>query len=176
MTCVAGIVHDGKVTIGGDSAGVCPVDGKLQLRKDPKVFRNGEYLIGVSGSWQVNHILRFTRLPDGNAVSSVEPFMHMVKAFLPAVKEAVQGCTDEFELLVGFHGRLFHVYNTGQVSEEQAPYEAIGSGDQVARGALHALALVSYEIFSERERIEAALTAAERFCSDVRGPFTIIQG
>ena len=41
MTCIVGLVHGGKVYMGGDSAGVggyC-----LTVRADEKVFRNGEF-------------------------------------------------------------------------------------------------------------------------------------
>ena len=38
MTCIAGVVSDGKVWIAGDSAGVNS-DGDLQLRKDSRYSR-----------------------------------------------------------------------------------------------------------------------------------------
>ena len=51
MTAIAGLVHDGKVYIGGDSAGVAGMD--LHLRSDPKVFTVGEFVIGYTTSFRM---------------------------------------------------------------------------------------------------------------------------
>lgn len=41
MTCIVGLVNKGKVFIGADSLGS---DGfTQQVRKEPKVFRNGDF-------------------------------------------------------------------------------------------------------------------------------------
>ncbi len=39
MTCIVGLVDNGKVYIGGDSAGCAGYD--VRIREDQKVFRNG---------------------------------------------------------------------------------------------------------------------------------------
>lgn len=173
MTCIAGIAQNGKVWIGGDSAGVNSY-GHLQLRRDSKVFKNGEYLIGVSGSWRAMQELKFCYLPDGPPRKDQRTFQWMVEMFLPALREAVEKVPDagDFEALVGLRGKLFHVYGTSQVSEETADFEACGSGAQVARGSLYS---TDFEQFATpTSRITVALQAAERFCSGVRGPFNIL--
>jgi ATP-dependent protease HslVU (ClpYQ) peptidase subunit len=169
MTCIVGVVSDGKVYIGGDSAGV-NAEGHLQLRKDPKVFKNGEYLIGVSGSWRAMQALKSAKFEDLTRIANLDPFFYMVEWFLPAIRK-LNLPEENLEMLVGFRGRLFHIYGTSQVSEEIADFEACGSGAQVARGALHITP--SYGAGSML-RIHKALEAAERFCSGVRGPFTIL--
>lgn len=169
MTCIAGVVSNGKVWIGGDSAGVNS-DGHLQLRRDSKVFQNGEYLIGVSGSWRVNQILRFSPLPA--FVAGYDPFQLMAQDFMLSLKKRLLDCPElDFDLLVGFRGRLFHIYGTSQVSEEIAGYEACGSGAQVARGAMFACEDIGAPAVN---LVRIGLEAAERFCSGVRGPFTIL--
>jgi len=171
VTCIAAIASNGKVTMGADSAGVNS-DGHLQLRKDSKVFKNGEYLIGCAGSWRAMQAIRFADLPEKGAMP--EPALyHMVKDFLPALRKINLPEDKDFELLVGFRGRLFHVYNTSQVSEEIADYEACGSGAQVARGSLYSTDREPH--VSPEVRIKLALQAAERFCSGVRGPFNILE-
>ena len=45
MTCIVGLVHEGVVYIGGDSAGVGGMS--LTVRADEKVFRNGEFLMAL---------------------------------------------------------------------------------------------------------------------------------
>lgn len=48
MTCIVGYFDKKtkKVTIGGDSAGVSGLH--ITIRKDPKVFRVGEFIIGCT--------------------------------------------------------------------------------------------------------------------------------
>jgi ATP-dependent protease HslVU (ClpYQ) peptidase subunit len=168
LTCIAGVVSNGKVYIGADSAGVGPNE-ELQLRKDSKVFRNGEYLVGVSGSWRANQILKYAKLDPG-PIKEVNPFKHLVTSFLPGIR--TMDLPENFELLVGFRGRLFHVYGLSQVSEEIADYEACGSGSQVARGSLYTSARTA---LTPAARIMYALEAAERFCSGVRSPFNLLE-
>lgn len=167
MSCVVGIVSDGKVYMGSDSAGVNSA-GELQLRRDPKVFINGQYLIGVSGNFRAMQAVRFAYLPEKTLVSeSTDTFQWMVDFFLPAIRKLnLPDC----EMLVGFRGRLFHLYGTEQVSEEIADYEACGSGAQVARGSL----FTSERESDPPERIMLALESAERFCSGVRSPFRLL--
>jgi ATP-dependent protease HslVU (ClpYQ) peptidase subunit len=175
MTCIAAVIHDGKVIMGGDSARVNDRE-ELQLRKDSKVFKVGEYLIGVSGSWRVMQIIRYARLPWWGPYYSGDEYSWMHNNFLSCIKQLLKenDCTDTFEMLIGFRGRLFHLYGTEQVSEEIAAYEACGSGAQVARGAMQALAM--HGKVWDKSVVLAALNAAERFCSSVRGPFTILEG
>lgn len=44
MTCIVGLAVNGKTYIGGDSAGVGGYD--LTIRRDAKVFTNGEFAMG----------------------------------------------------------------------------------------------------------------------------------
>jgi hypothetical protein len=172
MTCIAGIAQDGKVWIGSDSAGVNDRN-ELQLRADAKIFRFGQMLIGSSGSWRATQRIKYSS-PDILETISKERDAHeyMVNSFLPALQK-MDIEHEDFELLVGFHGRLFHVYGLRQVSEEIASYECCGSGSQVARGALFATEGEPH--ISPPVRIKLALQAAERFNSGVRGPFVIME-
>ena len=47
MTCIVGIAHNGKVTIGGDSAGTNNWSQQT-IRRDPKVFPLGEFIFGCT--------------------------------------------------------------------------------------------------------------------------------
>ena len=46
MTCIAGLVHEGKVYIGADSAGVSGYDKTIPVA--PKVFRRGGFIVGYT--------------------------------------------------------------------------------------------------------------------------------
>src|SRR5690242_15173484 len=62
MTCIVGLVAaDGRVHLGGDSAGIAGYD--LTVRKDPKVFRVGEFAVGFTSSFRMGQLLRFAFTP-----------------------------------------------------------------------------------------------------------------
>jgi ATP-dependent protease HslVU (ClpYQ) peptidase subunit len=174
VTCIVGIVENGKVTIGGDSAGVAGY--VVTIRSDPKVFRVGSFLIGFTSSFRMGQLLRYTfhapELPEG-----MDVFDYMVKMFAEnareclktggyAKKESEQESGGNF--LVGYAGRLFSVDSDYQIAESACGYMAIGSGSEVALGALFAT-----QGQPVRGRIQTALTAAEQFTAYVRRPFII---
>lgn len=175
MTCIAGFIgQDGAVHIGADSAGVGP-NGELQLRDDAKVFRKGNFLIGASGSWIAIQLLKYA--PDMRDISPNAIIDHkfMVNEFLPWLKKHMteEALSTRPEFLVGVNSKLFHIYGVAQVAEVLEPYEACGSGAQIARGAFYVAHLV--DTLSARQRVAVALEAAERYHRDVRGPMVILK-
>lgn len=171
MTCIAGLVQDGKVYMGSDSAGAND-RGDLDLCRSPKVFLNGPYLIGASGSGKAHQLLKYLSLPEH--YSSIDPYRWAYENILPEIKEAIRKANwtpeESFEALIGFSGRLFHIWGATQVGESGAGYDACGSGAQVARGSL----FTSHGDDGAEERLRCALEASERFCMGVRGPFTVL--
>ena len=61
MTCIVGLVHEGVVYIGGDSAGVARLS--LTVRADEKVFRNSDFLMGFTTSFRMGQLLRYSLKP-----------------------------------------------------------------------------------------------------------------
>jgi ATP-dependent protease HslVU (ClpYQ) peptidase subunit len=174
MTCIVGLVEDGEVWIGGDSAGVSGWD--LAVRRDPKVFRKGPFLFGFTSSFRMGQLLRFKfeppAQPDG---MSVEEYLATV--FVDALRDCLKAggyARKENEVeqagtfLLGYAGRLFEIETDYQVAEHHAPFAAVGCGAAYALGAMH----VS-EYVSPRTRIMAALKAAEAWSAGVRAPFVI---
>ena len=56
MTCIAGLIEDGNIWIGGDSAAVTHY--RMMKRADTKVFINGPFLIGFTSSYRMGQILQ----------------------------------------------------------------------------------------------------------------------
>ncbi len=182
MTCIVGIVHEGEIFMGGDSAGV----GGLSIvsRIDEKVFRSGPYLIGYTSSFRMGQLLRYhlkvaKRDPD---VSAME---HMVTAFIPAVRHCFleggytwksEDMTYGGEFLVGYDGHLFHIESDFQVGEARNGYDACGCGSDIALGAIHAIRGSSYSAgkIHPAGQVEMALSAAQEFSAGVRGPWTVV--
>jgi hypothetical protein len=174
MTVIVGLVDNGSVWVGGDSAGVGP-GWSLSIRTDPKVFRSGPYVMGFTSSFRMGQLLRWTlkaTAPKGD----IECFMATV--FVDAVRQCLKDggwATKDSEqekggdFLVGVHGRLFTVANDYQVGEAAAPYAAVGSGADVALGAMYASAGMR-----PAARLKTALTAAERHNAGVRGPYVVL--
>lgn len=177
MTCIAGLVDNGRVYMGGDSAGVGNYD--LVLRKDPKVFRNGPFLMGFTSSFRMGQLLRYHFRPP-----EIKPDDDMDEYLSTAFVDAVRSClkdggyarknNEEEEggtFLVGYKDQLYVIESDYQVGKPLDGFAAIGSGAQIANGALFATRGLKPE-----ERVRTALEAAERFNAAVRAPFTILEG
>lgn len=183
MTCIVGTVDDdGTVWMGGDSAGVAGLS--LTVRKDPKVFRAGPFLVGFTSSFRMGQLLQFglpiERWSEDRA--KCEPYEFMVTGFIPVVRrilgdggfrkksnDAEEGGT----FLVGYRGRLFRIDSDFQVGESAENYDACGCGEDVARGAI-AATLLTQSDFPHGDAVRNALMISEQHSAGVRGPFTIL--
>jgi hypothetical protein len=174
MTCIAGLVSDGKVFIGGDSAGVAGWD--LTVRADSKVFRNSDFIFGFTTSFRMGQLLRYSFTPPACPDAS-ELDRYMATSFIDGVRNCLKAGgfskkENEVEsggtFLVGHRGRLFLIGDNFQVGESVDGMLAVGCGDSYALGSLFSTKGQAPEL-----RITTALQAAERFSAGVRGPFQI---
>jgi ATP-dependent protease HslVU (ClpYQ) peptidase subunit len=181
VTVIAGIAEQGRVILGGDSAGVAGYD--LTVRSDVKVFASGAYLFGFAGSFRAGQLLHWSFQPPEppSDVTLLDGFMATtwVDALRTALSEggaAFDCCGTESTgaaFLVGVRGRLLEIDSDFQVGESADGYAAIGCGAGPALGALNATAGLG---LTAENRISSALLAAERHSAGVRAPFTIISG
>lgn len=176
MTAIAGLVHGGKVWIGGDSAGVGGYS--LSVRTDAKVWTNGEFIFGCTSSFRMIQLLRYEFNPP-TPLEKSDPMRYMVSQFIPAIKAvfraggfltAVNGADNGGSFIVGWRGRLFSIEDDFQVAQMADPFYACGCGRDVVLGSLFTSDGTGS---SPRDRIEWSLQAAERFSAGVRGPFVI---
>ena len=178
MTCIVGLVHKGRVWMGGDSAGVDEAGLSLVQRVDKKVFVNGPFLFGFTSSFRMGQLLAYAFKPplcgDGEDVMDF-----MVRDFINGVRDCLNSggfskIEDNVEtgggFLVGYDGRLFHVEDDYQVGESLHGYDACGCGEGPALGSLFS----SQKEQDPRKRIHMALSAAETFSGGVRAPFHVI--
>ena len=177
LTVICAISENGKVWMGGDSAGVGGLS--LSVRKDPKVFINGDFIIGYTTSFRMGQLLQYSLHPP-EMVKGEDGMAYMVRRFIPAVKDCLKGggfqstqnSVDEGGVfLVGFHGELYEIQSDYQVSRVVQQYDACGCGYQIALGSLHTTD--GYQL-SPKERLMMALNAAEAFSAGVRGPFYVL--
>jgi ATP-dependent protease HslVU (ClpYQ) peptidase subunit len=177
MTCIVGLASGNKVFLGGDSAGVA--GWELSVRSDRKVFRNGEFILGYTTSFRMGQILehafRPPPLPKNGASLNRYMVVDFIGAFRASLKEhgwaSVQNGREEGgDFLVGVRRRLFRVASDFQVVEAKSGMDAIGSGSELARGALFA----TEGLLPDARRIKTALLAAEKGNAGVRGPFYVV--
>lgn len=173
MTAIAGFASKGKVTIGGDSAGIGGWD--LTIRSDPKVFRVGECLVGGTSSFRMLQLLRFRFTPPKQRVDQ-DDFAYLCTDWIDAVRQCLKdggyarkdreeeagGC-----FLLGYRGKLYRIDPDYQVGIPSEGYAAVGCGEAYAIGALAVLK------GSPESRVLRALAVAERFSAGVRGPFVV---
>ena len=178
MTAICAVVHDKKVWMGGDSAAADVSTLSLSLRRAPKVFVNGPFVMGFTDSFRMGQLLQhgFSQ-PD--RVSGTSDEKYMATSFVDGVRSCLKAGgyarrENEVEsggtFLVGYHGRIFEVHSDYQVGESLADFDAVGSGFELCLGALHA---TEEMVMEPGVRLVLALRAAERFSMGVRSPFTI---
>lgn len=191
MTCVVAARASGKVVIGADSAGVGSWRLHMETRADAKIFTRADasgevWGFGFTSSFRMGDLLRYKlELPEVRPHADLREFM--VVRLVEAVRKALSDGGyrrkhDEVEeggtFLVVFRGYIFKVEGDFQVGQLTAPYAAVGCGDHLALGAMHALhsAWSPYQTkLGPRELAHAGLSAAEEFSAGVRGPFNFIE-
>ena len=176
MTCIVGLIEEGKVYIGGDSAGVAGYD--LTVRADQKVWAKDGWAFGFTSSFRMGQILRYgLQVPKRHADMDLMQFM--VTEFTNAVRNCLKAAgwaskVNEREeggvFLIGHAGRLFQMHSDYQIAESVHGYDACGCGEAYAKGALYAMRRTT-----PKEAAEKALACAETFSAGVRGPFHVVE-
>lgn len=200
MTCIVGIAFDGRVMLGADSAAG---DWRLnqRIRKDRKVFKNGELIFGFTSSFRMGQLLQYSLVPPP-IVEKQEPYEYAVKALVPALRttlrdggytSTVNGREEGGQFLVGFRGHLFYIDADFQVGESTEAFEACGCGDSYAMGAMYEahkrlvpdpepsvwtvgtaqMAEIRRDFF--KSVLTAGLEAAARFSAGVAPPFNFVE-
>jgi ATP-dependent protease HslVU (ClpYQ) peptidase subunit len=177
MTCIVGLTHEGSVFIGGDS--LATAGYRRTIRTDEKVFLNGPMLIGICGSARMKDLLQYSLVvPDHDPRTPVEKWM--ATTFINKVRECFKdgGFAEKWHdaeyggtFMVGYQGRLFTVYADYQIEASTESFSAIGSGRDLALGAMFVLDGV--ESSEPADKIKIALAAAEQFNAAVCRPFVV---
>ena len=181
MTCIVGLVHDGQVWIGGDSAGVAGYS--ITTRADEKVFRVGDFVMGFTSSFRMGQLLRYRlKVPKTlPATYHKDPDRWMATVFVDAVRRCLKDGgyarkANEEEsggvFVVAEGSNLWEIQSDYQVARPACGYTAVGCGDDLALGALHSL--TGNGVQSSCGVVREALEAAEAHSAGVCGPFTIL--
>lgn len=179
MTCIVGYVDkkSKKVFIGADSAGVAGLD--ITKRKDVKVFKVGEFIIGCTSSFRMIQLLRFSFKPP--EVKTKDVYEYMCTEFINAVRECFKngGYLQKYSLgdekggsfLVGYKNRLFKIEDDFQVAENFDVFDSVGCGCSYALGSMHSNAKTKLKA---EQIVLKALDTASYFSAGVCKPFVVL--
>lgn len=178
MTCIVGFLDKKtkKVTIGADSAGVAGLN--LSIRKDKKIFNNGEFIIACTSSFRMIQLLQFRFKPP--EIKCKDIYEYMCTDFIDAIRKCFKDGgfikkREEEEIggvfLIGYKDRLFCIQSDFQVAENLNGMDACGCGDNFALGCLYA---ISKDDLSSDVKVTKALEAAEVFSAGVCKPFHLL--
>ena len=179
MTCIIGCIDKkfNRVVMGADSASS---DGSsIFIRKDPKIFKNKDFIIGATSSYRMIQLLRFSFIPP--AMGDKDIYEYMVTDFVTELRKCFSengvlwkdGDGQEYGgvFLVGYEDRLFKIDSYFQVAENVDGIAACGCGANFALGAM--LAIKDNKATVEK-KIERALEVSEHFSVGVQRPFIIL--
>ena len=180
MTCIVGY-RDGKnVWIGGDSIGS---NGHYKAeRKDTKVFRRNEMIMGYTSSFRMGQLLKWKlNIPKQKSNEGTERYMNtsFVDAVITCFEQNGYARVKENEkiggvFIVGYRKRLFTIDSDFQVEENKHKFHACGSGAICATGAIEALSNYDPKLKPEL-LIRYSIEAAKKYIVSVGGAIKIIK-
>jgi len=186
MTCIVGYIEKNKtetiIYLGGDSSGVYGTH--ITLREDPKVFKKGnKFLIGFTSSFRMGQLLMSSKFEPPKQKEKQTELDYMITDFVDEVRKVFdengymkkENNQEEGGIfIVAYKDKLYQIESDFQVGVNILPYDACGSGEDYAKGALYSL--VNFSTLTNGEKIvEKALEASANFNSAVSKPFNIVK-
>jgi ATP-dependent protease HslVU (ClpYQ) peptidase subunit len=167
MTIIAGVVADGRVYLAADSFSA---EGARRVRQtEPKVWRDGPCVVGVSGSLRLAQIVRyhmsFADLSGGALAWLLReyiPLLKTVTAELGGLEKDDETTYLGGDILIGYRDVMFWIDSECSVVPIATAYTAIGSGAPYALGALWGGDWVGNDT-PARTRLTQAVKAAQFF-------------
>jgi ATP-dependent protease HslVU (ClpYQ) peptidase subunit len=173
MTTIVAVCKNGNVTMGADSQVTDGARPHKHLTMQ-KITKNNGWFVAGSGDSQPCDILQHIFIPPVPTVKERENlYRFMITKFVPAMREALEenGWKEDpqdkesgFNMLFAFDGEVFDIGNDFSVLLNSDGIYGVGSGSQIAIGALYAGA-----------SIEKALEIAANNDIYTSGPFQVVK-
>lgn len=179
MTCIVGCIDkkNKKVIIGADSAGIG--GDEITIRKDTKVFKVDDFVIGCTSSFRMIQLLRFSFKPPKITKSDI--YEYMCTDFIDGVRKCfkeggyLQKYTEGDEkggtFIVGYKDRMFVIESDFQVGENLNGIASVGCGAPYALGSMFTTLKQEMPI---DKKIITALESAVFYSVGVEKPFNLI--
>lgn len=182
MTVIIGAEHNGKVYMGGDSASLNGGWGVNALSGQKVFIHQQKFLIGVAGQPRLHDILKH-QLDVRPQTEGESDEHYMVDGFIMAVREALRAnghltqeegreTIDTSDIMVGYNGLLYWIGSDLEVLHFREQVAGIGSGADLAVGALSAL-LRERPTLPIETLMQKALKIAGDFSASVRPPYYV---
>lgn len=137
MTCIIGIeTENGKIVMGGDTLGSNGWTGENFVQ--PKIFKHSGMIFGYCGSFRFGQLIEVA-LDDNQLVlpPKKDTYRWLIGTFVPKIqklfKENEEKCGNA---LIGLNGELWELQGDYSILRASNGYNAVGSGEDVAKGAL----------------------------------------
>jgi ATP-dependent protease HslVU (ClpYQ) peptidase subunit len=182
MTCIVALkVPNVCVWVGGDSGAF--KEDEISQRSCEKVFYNGDFLIGFSGSFRVGQLIKYSFSPP--PIKDPENIMrYFVVDFIDSLKECLRSKGNlktnesgeechECDIIVAYKDKVVSIESDFNVGDHLDNYISIGSGALYALGALSAIEEI--DNLTPEQKILKSLFASEKHSPSVVQPFTVLR-
>jgi ATP-dependent protease HslVU (ClpYQ) peptidase subunit len=176
MTIIIAAKAGRDVIMGADSQITC--DNLQRKSKMSKIFKNGNFLLGVSGHPKCQQLLKYYwPPPEFEECDSEETYLYkeIPKSIRDLFKKEgyseINNNTEEFfdTIIFGYNSRIFSIESNYQVMEFTDSYICIGSGRDFAYGSLYS----TWNSKLATDSIKEALKAAANYCIYCNSDFNI---
>ncbi len=177
MTCIVGFIDKNKqLWMDADTLG--STTAKKTRRKDTKLFRNKDFLIGYTSSFRMGQLLRFKWSPPEQKKNQ-QDYEYMCTSVIDSIRKCLKDNSyakidnnkEEIGVfLIGYKNKLYKIEDDLQVEENLDNFNACGSGTYFAIGALE---ILNTTMNTPQDIIKKALAVAEKFNPYVGKPFKI---
>lgn len=186
MTAIIGVEDRGIAYVGADSSSVVGDQAVLVMRS-PKVFRNGEYVIGFSYTFRFGNILQYLwspPTPPERIEQSPELFERfMVRELGPSIRAAVdeghsliekEGGYEVGLAIIGVRGRIWHYERDQGILCYADGVATTGSGYNLLTASYRTIQIVKPKMPTQDKVLTALHVTADSMAGGVRGPFRVL--
>ena len=143
MTCIISYKQDGKVILAGDKAGSNGFSGHLS--KEPKVFTNGDFMIGYTTSFRMGQILNHLwtapkRKVDQNTVKYL--YVDVIPSIMECFDDHNFGDSKENKygnFVMVYENEIYEVQGDMSMLQHDTDIVCVGSGEYHATAAVRVL-------------------------------------
>jgi hypothetical protein len=182
MTVIVGLIDKKtkRVYIGADRGlfdddnHVSSPASKIMKRK---IGANHHMILGNSGDLRSFDILEHSKFDKlGYDPEKISPKEFVVKKLIPEFQRLFRAASyakPDFEILIGFDGEIFEIYEDWSVVVPNEYGSGVGSAAPPALGVLHAFHNQNIKMSTKR-KIKAAVEASINISNFARGPIDIL--
>lgn len=178
MTCIVAQKTETGVLMGAENT---MTENRRMFRKaTPKLWRPGEtprIVAGIAGACRFGNVLRSSTWPENRLlVSDPDEAALVLGDFLRPIVDQHSNDKRGAWLLIAIDREIYYVDSDAAVTRVEADYCALGSGEDVAIGALFALSRIADALpLDARTKITIALDATCEHVTAHRPPFHFLE-